>query len=67
MATHDFVYQTFVLYIFIKALVLAPLGWITFIYRCNERKSRQGSATPERYSADYDMSIAPTAASVEIS
>lgn len=67
MATHDFVYQTFVLYIFIKALVLAPLAWITFMYRWNERKNSQASSASERYSPDYETSMARPAASVEIS
>jgi hypothetical protein len=32
MTTHDFVYQTFVIYLFIKSLVFAPLLWLAFMY-----------------------------------
>jgi hypothetical protein len=39
MSTHEFVYQTFIIYIFVKALILAPLGWMTFMYWWSERRS----------------------------
>jgi hypothetical protein len=44
MSTHDFVYQTFILYIFVKALILAPLGWMAFMYWWSQRNN---SATTE--------------------
>jgi hypothetical protein len=40
MATHDFVYQTFVIYIFLKSLVFFPLVWIACVFWWSERKSR---------------------------
>jgi hypothetical protein len=43
MNTHEFVYQTFVLYIFLKALILAPLGWVTFMYWWTERQNNARS------------------------
>jgi hypothetical protein len=38
MTTHDFVYQTFVIYLFIKSLVFAPLIWLAFMYWWSERQ-----------------------------
>ena len=38
MTTHQFVYQTFVLYICLKAAILLPLAWFTFLVRRAERK-----------------------------
>jgi hypothetical protein len=43
MTTHDFVYQTFVVYVFIKALVFAPLGWMTFMFWLSERNKQISS------------------------
>lgn len=37
MTTHEFVYQTFVIYVFVKALILAPLAWMTFMFWWSER------------------------------
>jgi hypothetical protein len=28
MSTHDFVYQTFVIYLFVKAMIFLPLAWV---------------------------------------
>lgn|GEM_PF-3040190 len=38
MNTHDFVYQTFVIYLFIKSLVFFPLLWVGFLFWRSERK-----------------------------
>lgn len=46
MTTHDFVYQTFVIYIFIKSLVFFPLVWIAFLYWWSERKSQAADTAP---------------------
>jgi uncharacterized membrane protein YdbT with pleckstrin-like domain len=40
MTTHEFVYQTFVVYVFVKALILAPLGWMTFMFWLSERNGQ---------------------------
>lgn len=45
MTTHDFVYQTFVIYIFIKSLVFFPLLWIAFMFWWSERKSPAAGAS----------------------
>jgi hypothetical protein len=37
MSTNDFVYQTFLIYIFIKSLVFFPLVWVACVYRWSER------------------------------
>lgn len=41
MTTHDFVYQTFLIYIFIKSLVFFPLVWVAFLYWWAEKKNLQ--------------------------
>ena len=38
MDTQEFVLKIFLIYIFIKALVLCPLGWITLCVWWNERQ-----------------------------
>lgn len=38
MDTQQFVLNIFLIYIFIKALVLCPLGWITLCVWWNERQ-----------------------------
>jgi len=43
MSTHEFVYQTFIIYIFVKALIFAPLAWITFMYWWVERRNTQSA------------------------
>jgi hypothetical protein len=43
MTTHDFVYQTFLIYIFIKSLVFFPLVWVAFLYWWAEKKNVQGA------------------------
>jgi hypothetical protein len=62
MTTHEFVYQTFVIYIFVKALVLAPLLWLTVLHHLNERKSRKAQVP----SPAYESSMALSEASAEI-
>jgi hypothetical protein len=44
MSTHDFVYQTFLIYIFIKSLVFFPLVWVACVYWWSERSSRTAAA-----------------------
>ena len=53
MATHEFVYQTFVIYIFIKSLVFLPLVWIAFLFWWSERKgtSMAGDSTTSQESS----------------
>ena len=38
MSTHQFVYETFVIYLFVKSLVFAPLLWFAFMYRWSKRQ-----------------------------
>lgn len=38
MATHDMVYQIFIVYIFLKALFFAPLLWFAFCVKMKERR-----------------------------
>jgi len=45
MSTHDFVYQTFVIYIFIKSLVFFPLLWVGFLFWHSERKNNRAADT----------------------
>ena len=40
MTTHEFVYQTFIVYLFIKALVFAPLAWMAFMFWWSERNKQ---------------------------
>jgi hypothetical protein len=49
MDTQTFVLKIFLIYIFIKALVLCPLGWITLCVWWNDRQEakRTAQATQE--------------------
>jgi hypothetical protein len=38
MSTQEFVLKIFLIYIFIKALVLCPLGWVTLCVWWNDRQ-----------------------------
>lgn len=38
METQEMVYQIFIVYVFIKTLFFAPLLWITFCIRLQERR-----------------------------
>ena len=38
MTTHDFVYQTFIVYIFLKASILLPVAWVAFVYSRSEKR-----------------------------
>lgn len=38
MTTHDFVYQTFIIYICLKAAILLPLCWFTYLVRRAEKQ-----------------------------
>jgi hypothetical protein len=38
MSTHQFVYETFVIYLFVKSLVFAPLLWLAFMYWWSKRQ-----------------------------
>jgi hypothetical protein len=40
MSTHEFVYQTFIIYIFIKSLIFAPLIWMGCVLWWGERRSK---------------------------
>ena len=40
MMLDQYVLNTFMIYIFVKALILAPLGWMTLVYRWSERQAR---------------------------
>jgi hypothetical protein len=42
MSTHDFVLQTFIIYLFVKALIFLPLAWIATVMWWADRSS----ATP---------------------
>ena len=51
MDTQQFVLNIFLIYIFIKALVLCPLGWMTLCVWCNDRQEAKravqlGQAVP---------------------
>jgi len=47
MNTHDFVYQTFVIYLFIKSLIFFPLLWVGFLFWRSERKARRAVVDTE--------------------
>jgi hypothetical protein len=55
MATHDFVYQTFVIYLFMKGLVFAPLLWLAFMYWWSKRQN----VAVETNTIDYENASAP--------
>jgi hypothetical protein len=59
MSTQEFVLKIFLIYIFIKALVLCPLGWMTLCVWWNERQEakRAGMAT-EPLAANSDVAVA---------
>lgn len=38
--TQQFVYETFVIYIAVKAAILLPLGWFTFLVRRSEKRAQ---------------------------
>jgi hypothetical protein len=44
MDTQEFVLKIFLVYIFIKALVLCPLGWITLCVWWNDRQETKRAA-----------------------
>jgi hypothetical protein len=44
MSTHDFVYQTFIIYIFLKASVLLPLAWVAFVYSRASKRAELSNA-----------------------
>ena len=43
MDTQQFVFKIFLIYIFIKALVLCPLGWMTLCVWWNDRQEAKRS------------------------
>jgi hypothetical protein len=45
MDTQAFVLKTFIIYIFIKALVLCPLGWMTLCVWWNDRQEARRART----------------------
>jgi hypothetical protein len=45
MATQDYILKTFIVYLFVKALVFFPLAWMAFLVWWNERSEPQ-SQTP---------------------
>ena len=47
MATQDYILKTFIVYIFIKALVFMPLAWMAFLVWWNERAEGQGDTSSE--------------------
>jgi hypothetical protein len=49
MATQDYVLKTFIVYIFIKALIFMPLAWMAFVVWWNERSEK--SLAPELLAA----------------
>lgn len=51
MNTQDFVYQTFVIYVFIKSLVFFPLLWVGFLFWYSERKKSGANVTEQATSA----------------
>lgn len=40
MTTHDYVLKTFIVYLFIKALIFLPLVWAAFLFWWSERRER---------------------------
>lgn len=38
MSAHQFVYDIFVIYLFVKSLVFAPLLWFALMYRRSKRQ-----------------------------
>jgi hypothetical protein len=44
MDTQEFVLKIFLIYIFIKALVLCPLGWMTLCVWWNDRQEAKRAA-----------------------
>jgi hypothetical protein len=56
MSTHEFVYQTFLIYLLIKSLVFFPLVWIACVYWWSERK--QNAPVSEHSKADQEQ-LAP--------
>jgi len=46
MDTHQFVLNIFLIYIFIKALVLCPLGWMTLCVWWNDRQEAKRVLKP---------------------
>ncbi len=63
MTTQEFVLKIFLIYIFIKALVLCPLGWMTLCVWWNDRQeAKRASQAPEAVPANGDeVVLAPQA------
>jgi hypothetical protein len=45
MATQDYILKTFIVYIFVKALIFLPLAWMAFLVWWNER-TESGTSSP---------------------
>lgn len=45
-AHHHFLYQVFVVYICLKAAVLLPLAWFTFLVRRSEKLANASNVAP---------------------
>lgn len=44
MTTQDYILKTFIVYIFVKALIFLPAAWMAFLVWWNERTEPQTSA-----------------------
>lgn len=62
MTTHDFVYQTFVLYIFLKSLIFFPLVWVACVLWWAERKKNAIQTVP---STEGQPELAPPLSAAE--
>lgn len=59
MSTQEFVLKIFLIYIFIKALVLCPLGWMTLCVWWNDRQeAKRTRITEEALPANADVAVA---------
>jgi len=47
MSTYEFVYQTFLVYIFLKSLIFFPLLWVACVYWWSERSKSAETTKPE--------------------
>ena len=47
MAMQDYILKTFIVYIFVKALVFFPLAWMAFLVWWNERSETQAASASD--------------------
>jgi hypothetical protein len=45
MSAHDYIYQTFIIYLFIKAMIFLPLAWVAVLFWWSDQAPSDQSAS----------------------